>query len=170
MSRLDGERWSEPVPVHDDGWKIAACPVNGPALSASGRDVVIAWFTMQENQGRVFAAFSSDAGRTFSAPIRIDDAGSLGRVDVELLKDGSAVVTWIEFAEQRSQFRVRRVERTGARSASMTIAGIAGSRASGYPRLAQADNELLFGWTEMDDDSFRVRTARAALSLLSPSR
>jgi hypothetical protein len=70
----------------------------------------------------IYAAFS--AGETFGAPIRIDDVGAGGRVDVELLIDGSAV-TWIEFADQRSQFRIGRVERTGARASSTTIAGIA---------------------------------------------
>ena len=48
-------------------------------------------------------------------------AGAVGRVDVELLPDGSAAVTWIEFAEQRSSFRIRRAERNGSRSASLAV-------------------------------------------------
>src|SRR5262245_53659664 len=31
--------WTAPRPVHDDGWKIDACPVNGPAISARGRQI-----------------------------------------------------------------------------------------------------------------------------------
>ena len=62
ISRLTGGTWSEPAPVHRDNWKIAACPVNGPALSANGRNVAIAWFTAQGDEGHVFAAFSADAG------------------------------------------------------------------------------------------------------------
>ena len=123
VSRLVGGRWTEPVPVHRDNWKIAACPVNGPALSARGPDVAIAWFTAQGEQGHVYAAFSSNAGETFSAPIRIDDVGAVGRVDVELLADGSAAVTWIEFADQRSEFRIRRAERGGSRSPSLAVSG-----------------------------------------------
>lgn len=148
VSRLEGGRSSEPEPVHKDGWKIAACPVNGPALSARGRHVAIAWFTMQEGSGRAFLAFSQDAGRTFGDPIRVDDTVSTGRVDVELLDDGAAAVSWIEVAEQRSQFRVRRGEATGARSPALTVSGMAASRASGYPRLARVKNELLFAWTD----------------------
>src|SRR5690606_29255241 len=30
--RLDDGAWGEPHAVHGDGWKIAACPVNGPAV------------------------------------------------------------------------------------------------------------------------------------------
>jgi hypothetical protein len=96
-------------------------------------------------------------------PIRVDDVGAVGRADVELLADGSAAVTWIEFAGQRSQFRIRRVEPSGARSASSTVAGIAAGRASGYPRLARRGNELLFAWVDTGERP-QVRTAVAQLS------
>ena len=163
VSRLTGGTWSEPVPVHRDNWKIAACPVNGPALSANGRQVAIAWFTAQGDEGHVFAAFSSDAGRTFGAPVRIDDAGALGRVDVTLLDDGSAVATWIEFANGKADFKLRRVTSSGERSAAMGIAGLAASRASGYPRMVKAGKELIFAWTESASQPTRVLTAIAKL-------
>jgi hypothetical protein len=169
VSRLVGGKWTKPVPVHDDNWKIAACPVNGPALSANGRDVAIAWFTGVGDEGHVYAAFSWNAGESFNTPIRIDDVGAVGRVDVELLADGSAAVTWIEFADQRSQFRIRRVDRAGAKSPSSTVAGIAAGRASGYPRLARRGNELLFAWTEPGEHS-QVSTAVARLTEASSSR
>jgi hypothetical protein len=169
VSRLVAGKWTEAVPVHRDNWKIAACPVNGPALSANGSDVAIAWFTGVGDQGHVYAAFSSNAGETFGAPVRIDEVGAVGRVDVELLADGSAAVTWIEFADQRSQFRIRRVERTGAKSPSSTVAGIAAGRASGYPRLARRGDELLFAWTDAGATP-QVRTAVARLQAPAASR
>jgi hypothetical protein len=155
-------KWTEPAPVHDDGWRINGCPVNGPALSALGRDVAIAWFTVQEDRGQALVAFSQDAGRTFGAPIRMDDAGSLGRVDVELMLDGSAAVSWIELAGQQAAFKVRRVERTGRRSAAVTVTDIGANRNSGYPRMARRGAELVFAWTGTDD-SLRIKTAAALL-------
>ena len=162
-SRLVNGRWTEPSPVHRDHWRIAACPVNGPALSANGNNVAIAWFTAAGNEGHVFAAFSNDAGATFAPPIRIDDVGAVGRVAVALLPDGAAVVTWIEFAEQRSQFRIRRVDRSGSRSESVSVAGISSARASGYPRMAPHGDELIFAWTDTQNGS-RVRAATARLT------
>src|SRR5688500_13916239 len=160
VSRLTSGKWSEPVPVHRDNWKIAACPVNGPALSANGRHVAIAWFTAQGDEGHVFAAFSSDAGRTFGTPIRLDEVGALGRVDVTLMDDGAAVATWIEFANGKAEFRMRRVTTTGDRSPATPISAMASSRASGYPRMAKAGKELIFAWTESTQPS-RVLTASA---------
>lgn len=164
VARLVNGKWSTPAPVFNDNWKIAACPVNGPALSAAGSAVVMSWFTVKNEQGQAYAAFSQDSGKTFAAPIRIDDGGSLGRVDIEMLADGSALATWIEFSDQRAQFRARRIARNGTRSAPITVAGIAGSRSSGYPRAAVANGEVVFAWTESaDGGGLRVQTAAAPL-------
>jgi hypothetical protein len=161
VSRLENGKWTESTAVHDDGWKIDACPVNGPMLSARGRTVALAWFNAKDDQGRAFLAFSRDAGRSFGAPIRLDDVAALGRVDVELTADGGAIASWIEFADQRTQLRARRVDATGARSPSVTVTPLAGGRASGYPRIALTGDEVLFAWTEVGQGSSRVRTASA---------
>ncbi|HSC29957.1 MAG TPA: hypothetical protein VLD67_21940, partial [Vicinamibacterales bacterium] len=129
-------------------------------LSALGKIVALAWFTVKDDQhGRAFVAFSADSGRTFGPPIRLDDVASTGRVDVDLLEDGSAAASWIEFAKERAEFRVRRVEPSGAKSPAVSIAGIDSGRTSGYPRLAANGNELLFAWTEREAGTLRVRTA-----------
>jgi hypothetical protein len=44
----------------------------------------------------------------------------------------------------------------------MTVSNLAASRASGYPRLARAGNELVFAWTESTQPT-RVMTAVAQL-------
>ncbi|MEW6321995.1 MAG: sialidase family protein [Acidobacteriota bacterium] len=164
VSRFENGRWTPGAPVHADNWVIPACPVNGPALSARGRDVVLAWFTAKGDQGQAYLAFSKDAGRSFGAPIRVDDAGTLGRVDVDLLPDGSAVATWIEFADQRAQFRTRRITSSGERGEASLVAGIAGSRSSGYPRLARRGDTFVFAWTESGEGgALQVRTATAAV-------
>jgi hypothetical protein len=157
VSRLENGAWTSATAVHDDNWEVYACPVNGPMLSALGRDVAAAWFTAKDDQGQAWAAFSSDAGKTWSAPIRLDDGSSLGRVDVEMLEDGSAVATWIEFANKQSQVRARRVDRTGAKSPAITVAA-GDSVSSGYPRVARHANELVFTWTE--DDAVKAAVAR----------
>jgi hypothetical protein len=159
VSRLVEGRWTEPAVAHADNWRISLCPINGPALSASGPNVALAWYTMKREQGHSYVAFSRDAGRRFGEPIRLDDTASLGRVDVELLPDGSALTTWIEVADGRSQFRARRVEANGTRSAAVTVAGLNGSRTA--PRLARAGDELIFTWTETKGDTSQVRTAAA---------
>jgi hypothetical protein len=133
----------------------------------------MAWFTAKDDRPQALMAFSKDAGKTFGAPIRIDDAATLGRVDLELLPDGSALAAWIEFVakpaspkpsgEGGAEFRARRVDASGTKSAPVTIAGIAGSRSSGYPRAAVANGEVVFAWTDSVNNTLQVKTSRAPL-------
>jgi len=165
VARLVNGQWTPSATVHADGWKIEACPINGPAISARGRQVAVAWMTAtptaNDDQARAFASFSSDAGATFGAPIRLDEAGSLGRVGIALVEDGSAVASWIEFTNQRAQLRIRRIDRSGARGPAQTVAGVGAERTSGYPRLARRGDELLLAWTETSDGRSKVQTAVA---------
>ena len=160
VTRFSEGRWSPPAIVHADGWMIEACPINGPAIAARGRDVAVAWFMAKGDQGRAFLAFSHDAGRTFAAPVRVDEASSFGRLGVQLLDDGSAAVMWVEKASPRTQLRARIVTPTGTRSAPVTVADTEGTR---YPRMMRYHDELLFSWTDTDKGS-QVRTARAAIA------
>ena len=164
VSRLENGKWTYATPVHVDGWEIEACPVNGPALHARGRNAVIAWFTAKDDKPHAFAAFSRDAGRTWGEPIRLDDAATLGHVDVELLEDGSAVAGWMEFADSRSSFRIRKIEASGMRSQAIEVAGGGEHRVTGLPRLAVQGREIVLAWTESgaaEDGREQVRVAIA---------
>jgi hypothetical protein len=147
-----------PVPVHRDNFKIEGCPVNGPAIAARGKDVVVAWFTAPNEMNRSYLTFSHDGGKTFGAPVRADDKESLGRVVVALEKSGSAIVGWVESAGQTPQFQIRRVQPNGTRSAAVTVANQSGTR---YPRMALVRDEVVLAWTESEQESSRVKTARA---------
>jgi hypothetical protein len=159
VTRYDGGKWTPPALVNRDGWKINGCPINGPAIDARGQEVAIAWFTVGNGAGRAFAAFSSDGGRTFSAPIRVDDEGSTGRVQIALAGDG-AIVSWVELGKGPSELKVRRISKTGTRAPPTLIAIGVGTQ---FPRMAAVRSEVVFAWTENSRGISRLRTARARL-------
>jgi hypothetical protein len=161
LVRHSGGRWSEPVHVHDDGWKIDACPVNGPASDARGRTVVVAWFTASDRP-RVRLAFSQDAGRSFARPIEVASGDLAGRVDVVLLDDGRAIVSWLQPSAAGAEIRAQPFDRDGAAGPAAVIASTPVQRASGFPQMVRTSNGLLFAWTDAGD-STQVRTARATL-------
>jgi hypothetical protein len=142
-----------------DNWRIEACPVNGPAISARESSAVAAWFTLKDEKGQAFAAFSNDAARNWGTPIRLDDGISEGHVDVEIFDDGSAVASWLEYVDERSQFRIRRIDQSGTRSGPITIAGASTGRVSGYPRLARLGKDLIVAWTESVEGNQTVKAA-----------
>lgn len=160
--RVNG-KWTVGAPVHRDNWKIAACPVNGPAVAASGNRVALTWFTAANDSPRVKIAFSDDAGAKFSAPVRVDGGNPAGRVDVAQLQDGSALVTWIErIGGDTAAVRARRVWRNGRLGIATTVATSSAARASGFPRMAVTGSDVVFAWTVPGRPS-SVRVARAAV-------
>lgn len=163
--RVAGE-WTAGTAVHADNWKIAACPVNGPALAADGRRVALAWFTGANDSARVQVAFSDDAGARFGPPTRVDGGNPAGRVDVALLQDGGALVTWIErVGGDTAAVRVRRIGHDGRAGAPLTIARSSAARASGFPRMALAGPDVVFAWTVPGRPS-AIRIARTAVTTL----
>lgn len=161
VSRFTGDGWTEPAHVGHDNWHFPACPVNGPSLAGEGEAVVIAWFTAPEQDPRVFVAFSIDAGDTFGDPIRVDEGDALGRVDVERLPDGSAVVAWLERRGEEGRIWARRVGPDGERHPAFLVTETDPSRRSGFPRMEVAGSDLVFAWTMVGDDG-GIRVARFA--------
>ena len=160
--RFSKGKWSEPLVVSADGWEIHGCPVNGPSVSADGRRVAVAWFTAAKETPRVKVAFSGDAGASFGQPIQVDDSSPTGRVDVLMLSDGSALVSWLERTANGGEVRVRRIKPDGSRDQSVTLAESSALRVTGFPQMARTGNEVIFAWTQPGATS-RVRTVVAKL-------
>ena len=155
--------WGAPRPVHADNWQINACPVNGPSLAADGRRVALAWFTGEGDAPRVQVAFSDDGGATFGPAARVDDGNALGRVDVVVLADGSALVCWMSGGAEGGAHKVRRVAADGTLGPVTLVAQAEAARSSGFPRMARAGDTVYFAWTQFGKPS-RVLTAVADVS------
>lgn len=157
VSIVRGERsgWSPPARVHEDGWEIHGCPVNGPALAAGGDSVLVAWFTGAGEVAAVKAAWSRDGGLSFGEPLRLDEGAPAGRVAAALLDGGDGAVAWLEADE----LRLRRVGRDGRLGPVRRVAAVAPGRGGGMPRLVAWDGALAAAWTD-DGEPARVRVSR----------
>jgi hypothetical protein len=160
--RLHDGVWSEPVGVSRDNWTIAGCPVNGPALAARGDHVALVWFSAPDEKGHVRLAISTDAGASFGEPIAVDQGQPLGRVDVALLDDGAALVSWLERREEGTVLLARRVMVDGKAEPPIVVASASAARSSGFPRLAVSGREALVAWTAPGEPSL-VKTATLGL-------
>jgi len=162
--RFHNGRWTEPRSLSVDDWEIHGCPVNGPSVSAEGRRVAVAWFTAAKDDPKVKLIFSADSGATFGQPIRVDDGTPVGRVDVLMLPDGSALVCWLERTAKGGEVRLRRVRSDGSMDQAVTVAESGVARATGFPQIARAGNEVIVAWTDPGAPS-RVRAASVRIGL-----
>ncbi len=148
-----GRAWTRPRSVHRDGWRIAGCPVNGPAVAARGRAVAVAWYTYAGRRHSLRAAFSVDGGATFAPAIEVDGPrggrAPLGRVSVVLDARGEALISWMASERDGAEILVRRVAADGRLGAERRIARTRAGRKSGIPRMVAVDGGLLVTWTEL---------------------
>lgn len=163
--------WSAPVAVGRDGWQIAGCPVNGPAVAADGGRVAVAWFTGADPGARVRIAFSGDGGASFGPPVEVDADAPLGRVDLVLSAAGEAVVGWLArgTAADRAGLRLRRVAPDGRSGEPFTVAATGAARSSGFPRLARSGDRLVLAWVD-DATPSRLRAVALPLAALPAPR
>ena len=155
--RLVNNQWTMPQPIYEDGWEIKGCPVNGPRCEAQGNTLAIAWFTMAKDDPAVKIIFSHDGGATFSKPIRVDEGSAIGRVDIVLLDETSALVSWMAGAE----IMVRKVNNNGKMETPTVVASSSEARASGFPQLTKCDGGVMMAWT--DGETKTIRAAKLQL-------
>jgi hypothetical protein len=155
--RFVNGQWTEPKTIFPDNWKIAGCPVNGPRVDAIGNNLALAWFSSPDKKGQVNVVFSKDGGANFSSPIRVDEGETIGRVDIVLLNEKTAMVSWME----GSSIKAAKIHADGTKEPSITIASSSQSRSSGFPQMTKSGNSILFAWT--DDKLKKINTARLAL-------
>ena len=143
------DQWSPSARVAADDWRIEGCPVNGPAVAASGAEVAVAWYTAGGDGPKVQFAISDDAGATFGQPERVDDGRPLGRVDVVDDAAGGFVLSWLEGGDQTAEIHLRRLVDRADPGPSTTVARTSPSRASGFPRLVRVGHDLYLAFVDV---------------------
>jgi hypothetical protein len=133
VTRFRGQAWDEPRTLSGDDWRINACPVNGPQLASDGGRVAAAWFTAADNDPRVLASFSPDAGARFLMPLQVSETKPAGRVATTLLHDGAILVTWVDVA---GVLWLRRITPDFSTTDPIALTTAAHGSVKGFPRLA----------------------------------
>ena len=153
---IDGQ-WTKPKSIHNDNWKIAGCPVNGPHVVAKGNKLSIAWFSAAADDSEIQVIFSKDGGATLGKPIRIDEGSAIGRVDVVMIEEKSVFVSWME----GTIIKAAKVHDDGIKEPSIVVGSSSDSRSSGFPQMTRSGNQLIFAWT--DDKERNIKTASLSL-------
>lgn len=145
FARYQEGAWSEPQPLHEDGWEMTACPVNGPAADAVEDQVAVAWYTGAAGKQKVNLRFSQDAGEKWGPVFTADSLQPMGRVGVQLLPNGNALVSWLD---TDGQLVVRQVGQQGELGKVQPIADSLSSRKSGFPQLVRLKDKVYMAWTK----------------------
>jgi len=164
--RLIDNTWTDPKTIYNDNWSIFGCPVNGPAISAVNKNVAVCWFSNANNKPEVKIVFSDNNGAFFGNPIVVDQNNPVGRVDVELIDDNSALVSWLTTQNNNAVIQLQRIFKTGKKSQVITVSESSNNRSSGFPRMVIKDGKAFLAWTHSADTLY-VKTAQVNIHALS---
>ena len=157
-----GHTFSTPARVHEDGWQLAGCPENGPAIGVDGdgRTHVI-WPTLIRDQGRetmaLFHSMTKD-GRTFTMRTRIPAADAAFHPQLAISPGGDLFVAWDEGSSGTRRVRVAkgRVEADG----QVRFGADRGFSAPGtHPSVAVTPTGAALAWTSTAGGETVIRAA-----------
>ncbi len=157
--RKVGSKWTEPKTIYPDNWEIEACPVNGPRVAAIGNNLAVAWFSAPGNNGQVKVVFSDNGGESFYEPIVVDDGSPIGRVDLIMLSDSRAGISWLTQNEAGAFIKFAIINAKGVVEHMVTVSETSESRGSGFPQMERYKGKVYFAWTEPGEGTSTIKTA-----------
>jgi hypothetical protein len=149
--RLVNGNWTAPKNVYQDHWEIPGCPVNGPAIDSFNDAVALAWFTAENDNPRIQVSFSENQGETFGLQYRVDNGNAIGRVDLVMIDQNNAVVSWMEPDGIDTLIQILKVSSNGEKNMPITITKTRSERSSGFPQLEVVGDKLYVAWTSLED-------------------
>ena len=152
--------WEQPVPVFNDGWEINGCPVNGPKVVVNRTTTAVAWFTAADDNPKVNLSFSLSDKDEFNLPIQLNDLDAIGRVDVAFLNSKEVIVSYIEFDENATYLKVKKVSVEVEVSKAFIISVIDSGRDTGVPQLEVMDNIVYLVWTNVVDGKNQLKSVK----------
>jgi len=168
VSRYINSEWSEPIPIHDDGWTINGCPVNGPNIDSFDDRVVVSWFSASNGIPKVNLKFSNNNGQSFGRKILVDniDNKPMGRVDVEFINKDEILVSWLSIVDGEGKLLMRKVNSMGTLGDINIIKEVSTERSTGFPQIEKWKDNIFLSWTDISGGEKRVKTSKIPLSSL----
>jgi|TARA_B100000959_G_scaffold162649_1_gene170389 hypothetical protein len=159
-SYKDENTWSIPLSIFNDNWEIPGCPVNGPAISTFNNTSAVVWYTFSNNNNQLKVAFSNDISNGFDTPIIVNTNDPIGRVDIELLDQNTALISYIDIIDGGAYIKLQMITSDRNQNKLLVIDESSENRSSGFPviTLDKEKNKTIIAWTE-NKEKFKIKTA-----------
>ncbi len=159
-SYKDENTWSNPLSIFNDNWVISGCPVNGPAISTFNNTSAVVWYTFSNNNNQLKVAFSNDISSGFDIPIIVNANDPIGRVDIELLDQNTALISYIDIIDGSAYIKLQMITSDRNQNKLLIIDESSENRSSGFPviTLDKEKNKTIIAWTE-NKEKFKIKTA-----------
>jgi hypothetical protein len=167
LAHFSNGAWKSEGVIHADNWKIAGCPVNGPAIATHGNDTLVVWATMQGDALSVRAR--SLMGKPGEFLNLETSAGVLGRVDAAPWGKSNWLVSWLGAGKAgRATLYLAELDEGLKIIRQQALLDLPAGRNIGMPRLATLGGKhAVLVWTEAAEKlaAGKTQTRMAGLSI-----
>lgn len=134
-----------------DDWQLDACPHHGPALSIDQHNTYhMVWFTQGTARKGSFYAHSTNAGQSFSAPVKLGANGLAATHPVITSDHNNLVIAWKTFDGEHTLIQSMNSQDKGTSwNEPYLIAQTNG--ASDHPFLIQHHERTFLSWHSADE-------------------
>ena len=96
----------------------------------------------------------------FQPPILVEANDPIGRVDIELLNDSNAIISFIDIIDDKAYIKLQMITKGGSQSKLLLIDESSENRSSGFPviTLNKEKSNTIIAWTE-SKENFKIKTA-----------
>jgi hypothetical protein len=146
----DQNPWSSLGLLHADHWEIAACPVNGAALSASSTRALALWYSAADDVAIVKGAWRIGDSIHFGKPFQLNKQFPIGRVASACDQKGNFYGIWLETNETGGVDWVGmrwNQDGTPVTLESEILVPASERRAGGFPTMIGLEGEVMVAWT-----------------------
>jgi len=157
-SNDNGQTFTEPVKVSEDGWKIDACPHNGPAMAMSENGGLhFIWYSLAGGEG-LFYTSSGDNGDSFSPRIQISD-NPVAKHPQMVVNDKQIIAVWDELNGNGKDARKQAVLSVVSENGLEKTRLLSGEHNEGWaPNILKLKNGGFFTiWVEKTDHGQRIK-------------
>jgi hypothetical protein len=141
------DEWTTGKPIFKDEWTIPGCPVNGPAIASIDGSTSAAWYTEGSGTPTVRMAFWNDEMREYDSPVLELNKDIIGRVDVKMVDEDTAVMLWLERESEKGVFYLSEIHTNGGQDEKRKVAEVDPGRTSGFAHMAVLKEQLFIAYT-----------------------
>ena len=92
-------------------------------------------------------------------PFRVDNGNVLGRVDITMISDTEAIISWMENKGDDTLIQVMKIESNGSMGSPITVSKTSAERARGFPQLEVLGDQIYIAWTNVNGETSSIKTA-----------
>lgn len=156
--------WQENIPLDTVHWKIAGCPVNGPAIALDQQLIATASYTQIDDAGAVWLTTRNKTELKEIHRLLLNEGNTLGRIDILSLHDQRFFITWLEEYNEE-MYVYSAIYHTADQSIKkQRLFPINSSRKSGFPRIAVHADGVMLSYTHVVNEAYQVKTVWIPIS------